>query len=135
MPEWLTNYDLVAPLTAVPLGALRSQFPLWQTERAWRALCMLPFLFGAVPEDWRDKGERLATSLSVPSLFLFVPHPDRYSLQFSEGSAEDWGKESASALWDFHTSRVLWAEGIHTRDSLREQGKTFKELFGDDAEK
>jgi hypothetical protein len=129
LPGWLHDYDLVAPLTAVPLNLLRERFPAWQSERAWRAMLMLPFLFGEVPVSWKEKTEVLLQTMSVDSIMLLMPDPERITLLFLDGTEADWAASSASAIWCIREGTVLWAEGIHTRVSLKAQGKPLDAFF------
>jgi hypothetical protein len=39
------GYDLVFPLSVVPLKRMREKFPEWETDRRWRPLMTVPFLF------------------------------------------------------------------------------------------
>lgn len=123
LPEWLGDYDLVAPLTAVPLNSLREEFPAWGTAGVWRALLMLPFLLGEVPKAFEGKIEQLVQSLGVDSIMLMIPDPERFALLFGDGTKADWAAGSASAIWCIREGTVLWAEGIHMRASLKAQGK------------
>lgn len=123
MPGWLCDYDLVAPLTAVPLNSLREKFPAWRNERAGRALLMLPFLYGEAPMEWNEKAQPLVETMGVDSIMLLMPDPERFPLSFSDGTQADWAAGSASAIWNIREGTVLWAEGIHTRDALKTQGQ------------
>lgn len=128
LPSWLSDYDVVAPLTAVPLNSLRRSFPCWNSDRRWRAIFILPFLLGEVPK-WRVCGKQIAARAGIPALQLFIPHPDRLRLEFSAGTRDDWSNGSVSALWDIDEGEVLWAEGIHPRDQLRKVGKPMSKII------
>lgn len=49
---------------------------------------------------------------------------------YDNDSPEKWSAGSASALWDFDSGRVLYADGIHTEDSLRSCGKPLLAWLG-----
>ena len=80
---------------------------------------MIPFLLGVPPKRWGKKAE----PLGVDSIMLLMPDPERFSLNFTDGTAADWAAGSASAIWNIREGSVLWAEGLHTRASLQAQGK------------
>ena len=120
LPDWLDAYDLTFPYTAIPLAELRKRFPEWTTERGFRALCMLPFLFGQEPhERWRG---RLQDHRPFDSLLLFLPNPSHWQWRFADHSRDEWAQGSASALWNLKTGEVLYADGIHTTASIQNKG-------------
>lgn len=61
---------------------------------------------------------------------LFMPNPDHYEWLFTEHTQEEWNQGSASALWDLKTGQVLYADGIHTEQSLRAEGTPLREWLG-----
>jgi hypothetical protein len=125
---WLSHFDLVVPYTAIPTNSLRRKFGKWISHRGYRALYMLPFLFGEEPhKDWRSKLER---ERPFDSLMLFLPNPDHWEWLFAEHSREEWAQGSASAFWDLKTGDVLYADGIHDEASIRREGKPLKKWLG-----
>jgi hypothetical protein len=124
-PTWLRSFDLCGPYTAFPLRKLAASYPQWGEERGWRALWMLPFLFGKEPgSDWR---KRLARERPFDALMLFMPNPNHYEWLFADHTPEEWSQGSASALWDLTTGKVLYADGVHTDETLRRDGKPLHE--------
>ncbi len=119
VPDWLRDYDLVAPFTAFALPSLRSSFPMWMESRIHRMVYLVPFLLGEEPRDWR-----LALSLLKPfdKLLLFIPNPIHLESSFEDLSPEEWGIGSASAFWDLETGQVFFGDGIQTADALQERG-------------
>ncbi|MES2707257.1 MAG: hypothetical protein V4726_11715 [Verrucomicrobiota bacterium] len=127
-PEhWLDAYDAAVPATGLALRRLRKARPSWLEHRAERALFLLPLLSGGEPEGWRDK---LRRNHPFARLMLFLPNPDHCEWLFIEHPQEEWTQGSASALWDLETGEVLYADGIHTEESLRTEGRTLREWLG-----
>jgi hypothetical protein len=138
LPDWLQHYHVCAPLTGVPLPALRAACPEWTVKRWMRSVFMLPFIFGQAP--WwfsrEHEGESIlgkATSckgmheflrqrLGLESLLLFLPAPELWHRQFNEHTREEWAKDSVSAWWHLPSGKVLYADGIHTEDSIQAVG-------------
>jgi hypothetical protein len=65
----------------------------------------------------------------VASILLLLPNPNRYHLEFVNDTQEDWAAGSASALWDIRSGAVLWADGLHTRESMLAQGKPLDDFI------
>lgn len=128
--SWLDHYHVTSPFTGIPLQRLQRAFPNWVNDRKWRALFMMPFLFGAhfmpVSRDLRFP----TCNSAFDFLMLFMPNPDHYEWLFAEHTQEEWNQGSASALWDLKTGEVLYADGIHTEASLRSEGQPLKEWLG-----
>ncbi len=74
----------------------------------------------------------MQTDRPIDSLMLFLPNPEHYEWLFAEHSREEWSKGSASALWDLRTGQVLYADGVHTEETLRRDGKPLREWLGID---
>lgn len=127
IPAWLEDYDLQAPLTAFALPRLRRNVPAWMTDRAMRLMFMLPFLAGREP---LIRSHDYWSQLPGQRLMLFMPNRNHYDDLYDNDSPEKWSAGSASALWDFDSGRVLYADGIHTEDSLRSCGKPLLEWLG-----
>jgi hypothetical protein len=120
LPEWLGEYDLVAPITAFALPRLRQSFPSWMKERVHRSIFVLPLLLGEEPQGWRGL---LNTSPPFDRLMLFMPPPMHYERTFSDHTKEEWSSGAASALWNLQTGTVVYADGIHTAESLQKCGQ------------
>ncbi|WP_050025125.1 ATP-binding protein [Verrucomicrobium sp. BvORR034] len=132
-PGWLAvrEYDLIAPWTGVPLGRLRQLWPADDNEHERRARLILPFLFGEeilkhVPLD------QLSGNLEVPDLLMWMPHPRQMGWRFDDEShtVEDWNEGSLSALWDIEKGTVVYAPGLHDRESIRKEGVSLNKLLG-----
>jgi hypothetical protein len=137
-PEWGEKMDLLVPLTGNPLGQLARKCPLWAAERWVRPLFTLPFVLGEVPEAWHDRAADIREFLGVDSLLAFVPDPRHWDRAFSripEGDfgggpvpeflpEVEWSTSGVMALWDIQQHRVLWAEGLRTREEMLRDGKT-----------
>jgi hypothetical protein len=132
LPGWIASrdYDLVAPWTGIPWGALRERCPKWTMKREVRALFILPFLYGKSAFDAGDY-KAVAEYLVVPDLLLWMPHPRQMGWRFEdhERTLADWSEGSMTALWDIESGKVLYAEGLHDRESIRKEGVTLRALL------
>ena len=128
-PEWLQEYDLVAPYSGFALPRLRRVFPKWMEHRAYRALYLLPLLFGSAPKGWNSV---LPVDQPIDRLMLFIPNPAQHEWLFAEHTREEWSEGSASAIWDLKTGEVLYADGVHTESSLRQAGQPLEKWLGID---
>lgn len=125
LPDWLgAHYDLVAPFTALSLPRLRRAFKKWGEDRRHRAIFMLPFLFGHSP--WRGDSKEII-KLPFRRLMLFMPNLRHEEWLFAEHSRDEWAQGAASALWDLDTGKVLYADGIHTEESMWSEGRSLRE--------
>ena len=131
VPAWLVSYDLVAPITGVPLGPLRAGCQAWVQERSIRLLMTLPFLYGdRLAERWSGRlSQRLTELLGVDSLYLLLPGPALWHLAFDALPEAEWAAQSASAVWDLRAGTVRFADGIHTREAIRDIGLPLEEWF------
>jgi hypothetical protein len=134
MPEWLSEYDLVAPYTAFALARLRTNFPKWMIHRQHRARFMLPLIYGSTPgESSKSLGNLVRDGNPTPPfdrLMLFIPNPAHDEWLFADHTPEEWSQGSASAIWDWKTNMVLYADGIHTEASLRATGQKLEDWLG-----
>ena len=118
---WIGDYDLVSPLTAIPLGPLRAQCPLWMTERHYRAFAILPFVVGgrmnvsAFQTLWAWYDEHLRVS----DLLLLLPDEKLFEKLFADWTDDDWRDHVWSAYWRIDGDTVLWAPGRRTRAEMR----------------
>jgi hypothetical protein len=126
LPDWLSDhYDLVAPFTTLSLPRLRASFKEWTEDRRHRAIFMLPFLFGHQP--WREGSKEILIKLPFRRLMLFMPNPQHEEWLFAEHSRDEWAQGAASALWDLDKGEVLYADGIHTEESLLREGRSLRD--------
>ncbi|NMQ17730.1 hypothetical protein E4P82_00025 [Candidatus Competibacter phosphatis] len=124
------NYDLVFPLTHIPLGRLRRDCPKWRSDRRYRALGILAyFLFGS--EEWfKKQGQNFLDLLSVPHIHALMPRPELWLKPFDDWTETDWNTCGLSALWDIESGVVYWAEGAHHADEMKQVGKPIEQFIG-----
>jgi hypothetical protein len=137
LPDWLSDFDLIAPLTCIPLGPLRRQCSCWATDRSFRPLFTLPFVLSQVPKEWQCKTQHILELLAVDSLLLYVPYVIHLEYAFepvppewfddgpvpSDLPESAWRNSGATALWEIRTGQVLWHPGLRTRAEMRAHGK------------
>lgn len=130
-PEELARrgYDLVFPMTSVPLGELRRQCPDWRSDRRYSPMGTAPFLFPGLDESWAEHSEELLPLFKVERIFALLPRMELWSKRFAQWTEEDWETCGLSALWDIRSGRVLWAKGAHHVDEMQEVGKTAEEFL------
>ncbi len=92
-------------------------------ERVHRSIFVLPLLLGEEPQGWSG---RLNISPPFDRLMLFMPPPRHYERTFSDLTQEEWASGAASALWNLQTETVVYADGIHTEESLQKCGQPLK---------
>ncbi|MEM9997515.1 MAG: hypothetical protein AAF809_07415 [Bacteroidota bacterium] len=124
------GYTLIAPMVAVPIGTLRRDCPAWREDRRLRPLGMAPFLFPSLHTIWKDHTEILADIFEgTPYLYVLWPKEEAlWDKPFEEWDDTDEANCSSS-LWDIEKGDVIWAEGTHHIDTMREIGKPFPEAF------
>jgi hypothetical protein len=125
LPEWLCEYDLVSPVTAFALPKLRQSFSPWMIDRGYRSIFLIPFQLGQEPESWRAELKSMSRSslFRLKSVMLFMPNPAHYEWIFSDHTKDEWASGAASALWNLQTGTVVYADGIHTEQSLQDCGQ------------
>jgi hypothetical protein len=138
-PAWLAKrgYDLVSPWTQIPLGELRTVCPAWRTERACRAIAILPFLFSSALEwpRFRNVIEKLDERLQlskVTDILLLIPDESLDALPFKDWKKTKTEDQVVTAYWKLDEDRVLWAEGFHDRKSIAKKGRTIEDILGID---
>jgi hypothetical protein len=131
----LETYDLVHPFSHIPLGTLRHRCPAWGVERACRAMAMLPFIYSG-SLNWKGFRKLLVKLdehlglLSIDHILFLFPSENLCTKRFTEWDPETAGNEVVSACWEVEENRVRWAEGFHTVESIRKEGKTIEEWLG-----
>ncbi len=75
----------------------------------------------------KDACKRVRKKVSIQSLLLFLPNIEHYDRLFADHSEAEWAEGAASALLDLKAGQVLYAEGVHTEDSIRKEGKPLNE--------
>ena len=135
--KWLEKfgYDLVMPWTQIPLGELRQNCPAWRSERACRAIAILPFVFssalnwGGFRKILNQLDERLLLS-RVTDILLLVPEKSLDMLPFKDWKKAKTQDKVVTAYWKLDEDRVLWAEGFHNRQSIAKHGRTLEDHAG-----
>ncbi len=122
------SYDLVFPLTNVPLGQLRRDCPEWRSNRSFRALGILAYFFLGSEEWLKKQGQKFLELFKVPSIHALMPKPELWLKRFDDWTETDWNTCGLSALWDIESGIVYWAEGAHNADDMKQIGKPI-ELF------
>ena len=137
-PAWLEalDYDLVAPFTLLPLGELQNLVPEWGIDRQLRRIGMLPFLVDhtIVWEQFRPILPEVGFSeafVESGSILLLIPGDELLRKPFVEWDQQRDAAFVVSALWDVPHDRVLWAEGFHNRDSIRQVGKPLSQWLAE----
>jgi len=125
------GYDLVFPMTAVPLGELRKQCFRWRSDRTYRPFGVLPFLIPGNEDVWSANSKFLLEFFKVDRIFALLPRVELWSKPFAQWTPEDWETCGLSALWDIESGQVLWAEGAHGVDEMSEVGKPIEEFLKD----
>jgi hypothetical protein len=114
------GYDLCFPMTAIPLGRLRREFPAWREDRRYRPLGVLPFLIPELNEAWPKHAKVLLELFPVAEIYALQPAERLWDTPFAGWTEPDWrDPEHRSLLWDIGTGAVLSAQGIHCRDTFR----------------
>ncbi|GAB4452172.1 MAG: hypothetical protein OHK0029_02700 [Armatimonadaceae bacterium] len=116
------GYDLVFPMTGVPLGVLRRDCPEWISERGFRALGTLPFFFSADPQ-WVARADELRRVFNVSQIYALFPVFGLWGTPFVEWQSEDWAQRCLSGLWIIETGEVVWAKGVHHVSNMPKIGK------------
>ena len=124
------SYDLVFPLTHVPLGRLRRDCPEWRSDRSYRALGVLAyFLLGS--EEWfKKQNQEFLDLFKVSHIHALMPNPELWLKPFDDWTEIDWNTCGLSALWDIESGVVYWAEGAHKADDMKRIGKPIKQFIG-----
>ena len=127
------SYDLIFPLTNIPLGRLRRNCPEWRSDRSYRALGVLAyFLLGS--EEWfKGQNQKFLDLFKVPHIHALMPKPELWLKRFDDWMETDWNTCGLSALWDIESGVVYWAEGAHKADDMKRVGKPINQFI--DSEK
>ncbi len=124
------NYDLVFPLTNIPLGRLRRDCPEWRSDRSFRAIGVLAyFLLGS--EEWlKEQGQKFLDLFKVPQIHALIPKPELWLKPFDGWTDMDWNACGLSALWDIESGVVYWTEGAHSADAMKQVGQPIDKFIG-----
>ena len=124
------NYDLVFPLTNVPLGQLRRACPEWRTDRRFRALGVLAYFFLGSEKWLKRNSQKLLDLFKVPHIHALMPKPELWLTRFDDWAETDWSTCGLSALWDIKSGVIYWAEGAHHADDMKRVGKPIEQFIG-----
>jgi hypothetical protein len=126
------GYDLVFPITAIPLGALRAK--AWQEfkeQRLLRAFVTFPFL---VPEVAGRIGENLRVVqpllelLPLKRVHVLMPRMELWDTEFRNWDDDDWQTCGISGLWDIKGGWVKWLPGPAVADEIAKNGIPLDEV-------
>ena len=53
-----------------------------------------------------------------------MPDPALWSMDFADGTRDQWAQRSATAMWNRNNDSVLYADGIRTADEMRLHGRS-----------
>jgi hypothetical protein len=125
-PKYLINngYDLVFPLTNIPLSQLRDKCPEWRSDRGIRALGVLAYFFLL-----KKQRQKYLNLFKVPHIHALMPRPELWLKPFDDWTETDWNTCGLSALWDIESGVVYWAEGAHHADEMKQVGKPIEQFI------
>ncbi len=123
------GYDLVFPLTNVPLGRLRCDCPEWRSDRSFRARGVLAYFLLGSEELFKEQSQAFLELFKVPRIHALMPKPELWLKPFDDWTATDWSTCGLSALWDIESGCVYWAEGAHSADDMPRVGKLIDEFI------
>ena len=123
------DYDLVFPLTNVPLGRLRRDCQKWRSDRGFRALGILAYLLLGSEELFKRQGQKFLELFKVPSIHALMSKPELWLKRFDDWTEADWNTCGLSALWDIESGVVYWAEGAHKSEDMKRIGKPIKQFI------
>ena len=123
------SYDLVFPLTNVPVGQLRRDCQKWRSNRSFRALGVLAYFFLGAEKWFKKHSQAFRELFKVPQIHALIPKPELWLKPFDDWIETDWNTCGLSALWDIKSGRVYWAEGAHSADDMPRVGKLIDEFI------
>jgi hypothetical protein len=123
------EYDLVFPLSVIPLGNLRQRCAVWRQSRDPRRLGVLPFLVPSLRFTKRDARD-VREYLQVKWIYALMPRFTLWQKPFAEWTAGDWNdRENLSVLWDLQEGAALWARGTGNLAWIRTNGLPAAQLL------
>lgn len=123
------QYDLIFPMTAIPIGHLRQGCPKWRRNRLYRQMGVMPFLYPGLDEHIKKYSIGYYNKYKVKYIYSLLPDLRLWSLPFSQWSQKDWTSNVISALWDVEGGRILWAIGAQRIEDMIKNGHPYKEIF------
>lgn len=138
LPSGLTGwgYDLVFPMTAIPIGELRRNCPKWRSDRTFRSLGVAPFLLPSLANVWVRYVEFFRDMFGVSKIFCFLPKFDLWRKPFAEWTDLEWNDEcNLSGLLDLSGEilgmggQLFWAKGRQRLHDMRVEGVSARKMF------
>lgn len=123
------SYDLIFPLTNIPLGRLRRDCPEWRSDRRYRALGVLAYFLLGSEELFKERNQKFLDLFKVPHIHALMPKPELWLKPFDDWTETDWNTCGLSALWDIESGIVYWAEGAHHADDMKRVGKPIQQFI------
>ncbi|MEM6326609.1 MAG: hypothetical protein AAF791_05770 [Bacteroidota bacterium] len=129
-------YDLVFPLTAIPLGALRRHhLDLWTDGTRPFRIAQAPFLFPELEHVWPRHASLFQEWLGseIEGIYAFLPPEELWDTPFEawtppDQEDSDWRK-GHSAYWHLASGTVRWVRGTAPREQTRAEGISGLEMF------
>ena len=111
------GYDLCFPISAIPLGRVRRDFPNWREDRRYRPLGILPLLLPAGVAPWANHVATLVHIFApITSLYAFQPAESLWFKPFADWTADDiQNPDHKSIFWNIATGRVSRRKGMRPR--------------------
>jgi hypothetical protein len=125
--QMLGDYDLVSPLTAIPLGSLRAKCPAWIENPMIRTAVMLTFIAARLKqEDIAEIWNWLKVNLTVSDLLLLLPDESLMKRKFADWTESDWRDHVWSAYWEISGDTMLFAPGRRSKAEMQTGGPDIK---------
>ena len=110
------GYDLVFPMTAIPLGTLRKTCPAWRSDRRLRPLGTLPFVLPDEEEPWPKHAAVFKTHLPVDRIFALLPRFELWSKPFRRVDGRGLASPRPVRPLDYRDGRgAMGTRGTHRR--------------------
>jgi len=127
------GYDLVFPITAIPLGRLRAEsWTSFKKHRFLRTFVTFPFFAPDVAEEFADQWrvwQPVLNLFPVDRVHVLMPREELWDREFKDWTDEDWETCGISGLWDIKRGWVKWVHGPATADDIAKRGEPLEELM------
>lgn len=122
------EFDLCLPLTGIPLGRLRKNFPKWREEREYRPFGVAPFLLPELARTLSVCAKELVELFQpITCIHAFLPDQSLWDKLFEDWTDEDWDHENhKTMMWDIESGTVYSARGVIHRDNMRTTGTAIR---------
>ena len=132
-PEELASlgYDLCFPMTSIPLGRLRADFPNWREDPSCRRKGVHPFLCPHAIREWARQAASLKQQFrGVNRLYAFSPAFDLWAIPFAQWTKYDWKhRDNRSYLWNIGTGEILVASGAMSIKTMKKRGQPYRDFI------